>query len=114
MTDTDKFCPIKNCPFCSSGKVSVIFHDSNNYAVTCYNCNARGPAYGVLATEDKIIEKWNNLVMGRKINMVKTNLLYLMKDNPSMTIAEAFEDLGNKISNRIGEACDKVINEDKK
>lgn len=34
---------IKDCPFCESINVKVIFHDNNHYAVTCYDCSARGP-----------------------------------------------------------------------
>lgn len=105
MTDTQKFCNIKSCPFCSSDRVRVIMHDSNNYAVTCNNCDARGPAYGFFSTKDKIIKNWNNLIIGRKTNMVKTNLPYLRKDTKITPLADVFEDIANKISNRIDEAC---------
>ena len=56
---------IIECPFCESNKVEMRIHDSNNYAVTCYDCDARGPSVQYCGDhEEKIreilaIDRWN-------------------------------------------------------
>ena len=56
---------IKDCPFCESSRAKVIMHDSNHYAVTCYDCDARGPAVqyyppdGEGRREILAVDRWN-------------------------------------------------------